>query len=82
MSGVQRRGRHPRVSRPVPLERLSSLEAPRDEWTALALESRNVFATWEWMSTWWRHYSRGRPLLLFARRTSGGRLAALLPLYL
>ena len=41
-----------------------AFEALRPEWTRLALQSRNLFSTWEWASTWWRHFGRGRELLL------------------
>ena len=26
-------------------------------------EDNNVFLTWEWLSTWWRHYGKGRELV-------------------
>lgn len=52
-----------------------------EEWRALAAESRNIFATHEWLTTWWRHFGRGRRLLLFACRGRDDRLVALLPLY-
>jgi CelD/BcsL family acetyltransferase involved in cellulose biosynthesis len=63
--------------------RLSDLElgASDDEWGMLAVEAGNVFATPEWMSTWWRHFGDGRRLLLSACRDSTGRLVAVLPLY-
>ncbi|QWC84968.1 GNAT family N-acetyltransferase [Nocardioidaceae bacterium] len=31
----------------------------RDLWSDLALASQNVFATPEWLETWWRHYGSG-----------------------
>lgn len=27
-------------------------------------EDRNVFLTWEWLSTWWKHFGKGRNLVL------------------
>jgi CelD/BcsL family acetyltransferase involved in cellulose biosynthesis len=80
------RGR-PQTDRPsrrtwdVALEPVSSLEEIRDEWSQLAAAGRNVFSTWEWASTWWRHFGEERPLLLRAGRSEEGRLV-LLPLYL
>jgi CelD/BcsL family acetyltransferase involved in cellulose biosynthesis len=62
-----------------PIESLDSLE---EEWNALAAETGNIFATWEWASIWWRHFGRGRDLLARACYTSDNRLFAILPLYL
>jgi CelD/BcsL family acetyltransferase involved in cellulose biosynthesis len=62
------------------LEVFSSLEPLKQEWSRLARCSGNIFATWEWASTWWRHYGQGRRLLLTTVR-SGGRLVGILPLY-
>jgi dTDP-4-amino-4,6-dideoxygalactose transaminase/CelD/BcsL family acetyltransferase involved in cellulose biosynthesis len=63
------------------LERLSGVDDAREEWNELAQRSRNIFATWEWASTWWRHFGGGRPLIATACR-QGSELVALLPLYL
>jgi len=52
-----------------------------DEWRALAAEVGNVFATPEWLGTWWRHFGSGRRLLLTACRRPDGTLVAVLPLY-
>lgn len=62
-------------------EPLSGFEAARGEWTQLAERAANLFATWEWASTWWRHFGRDRPLRLFRARHPDGSLAAILPLY-
>jgi CelD/BcsL family acetyltransferase involved in cellulose biosynthesis len=62
------------------LEAVSSFEAVRDRWSALALAKRNVFSTWEFATTWWRHFGDGRPLRLF-EASSAGQAAAILPLY-
>ena len=64
------------------VERVDDLDALREPWDELAAESGNVFATWEWSATWWRHFGRGRRLLVSACRESDGRIAAILPLYL
>ena len=58
------------------LERVSSLDDVRDHLNRLAEESGNVFGTWEFLSTWWRHFGGGRPLWTFAVRE------AIVPLYL
>jgi CelD/BcsL family acetyltransferase involved in cellulose biosynthesis len=74
----------PHAAGPEPLlvEPIESLETARDEWSALAEASGNVFSTWEWASTWRRQRGHDRALLLHACRDAGGRLAVILPLYL
>lgn len=66
----------------VTLEAIDDLSAVREEWTALAEASGNLFATWEWADAWWRAYGEGRQLLLTGCRDADGRLVAILPLYL
>jgi len=63
------------------LESLASFDDLRQEWAELAERSGNVFSTWEWLSTWWRHFGHGHELLLTACRGEGNRLVAVLPLY-
>jgi CelD/BcsL family acetyltransferase involved in cellulose biosynthesis len=64
----------------VTLER-TSLDAVGDDWRRLAARSTNVFGSWEWASTWWRHFGRsGQPLVVSCSRQDG-ELVALLPLY-
>lgn len=62
------------------LEEIDALEAPHAEWADLALRSGSVFATQEWISTWWRHFGDGWTPRLVACRAQDGRLAAILPL--
>jgi perosamine synthetase len=63
------------------LEWFDDLDLPVDDWRRLAAQSRNVFATWEWASLWWRRYAWGRPLIVGVRRARGERFA-LLPLHI
>lgn len=63
------------------LETHESLEPLEEEWRALAERSGNVFATWEWASTWWRHFGEGGRLAVVACRDAAGRLVAILPFY-
>lgn len=53
----------------------------QSEWKALAQNSPTAspFQTWEWHSTWWKHYGSGkRPLILTIKE--GGDLVGLMPL--
>lgn len=63
------------------VEPVHSLDDLREEWNTLAERADNVFATWEWASTWWRHFGDDRPLKIVACRSQDGRLRAILPLY-
>lgn len=67
--------------RPTWLEEIQSPESLRDRWTELARKSGNIFATWEWASTWLNHRSRESPLLIFANRDAEG-VQSIFPLYL
>jgi CelD/BcsL family acetyltransferase involved in cellulose biosynthesis len=61
--------------------RAGSLEELREPWSTLALETRNVFSTWEWASTWWSRYGEGRRLAVAASYTPDGSIEAIVPLY-
>jgi CelD/BcsL family acetyltransferase involved in cellulose biosynthesis len=56
---------------------LESVEAAH--WRRLAERAGHVFATREWLVTWWHHYGKVRPLVGLAH--NGGDLVAVLPLY-
>jgi CelD/BcsL family acetyltransferase involved in cellulose biosynthesis len=62
-------------------EVVTSLEDLREDWVRLAEETGNLFSTWEWASTWWRHFGGSRRLLVSAWRGHDGRLVGVLPLY-
>ena len=55
--------------------------AIRGEWTELLQhsDSDNLFLTWEWLHTWWRHIGAGRKLMIVLLR-AGRKLIALAPL--
>jgi CelD/BcsL family acetyltransferase involved in cellulose biosynthesis len=54
-------------------------DVPVTEWRRLATDAGHVFATPEWLLTWWRHYGKGcRQLIGLAR--AGGKLVAVVPL--
>jgi CelD/BcsL family acetyltransferase involved in cellulose biosynthesis len=63
------------------LEHRPSFDSLRYEWNDLAAATGNVFATWEWARTWWRHFGGGRTHHVTACRAADGRLLAILPLY-
>jgi CelD/BcsL family acetyltransferase involved in cellulose biosynthesis len=44
------------------IETAEAFDALHDEWNAAALASvdANVFLTWEWQRTWWRHFGEER----------------------
>ena len=65
----------------VELELVTELDVLRAEWNDVAEASRNVFATWEWISTWWRHFGGDRPLAITACRAPDGTLRAIIPCY-
>lgn len=45
------------------IEGIDAFDALHDEWDATALASvdPNVFLTWEWLATWWRHFGETSP---------------------
>ena len=58
-------------------------ESLQDEWNELVRNSdaANIFLTWEWISTWWRHFGKRARLHVLVMRDAGdGRLVGLLPL--
>jgi CelD/BcsL family acetyltransferase involved in cellulose biosynthesis len=75
------RGRPSRAAA-LRLEPVPSLTEARELWERLAPDSRNIFATWEWAATWWRHFGRARTLRLIACESAGGEPFALLPLHI
>ena len=69
------------VDSQVDLEVLRTIEPLRAEWSELAERGGNVFQTWEWAASWWRHFGRGRELRVTAIR-SEGKLIGILPFYM
>jgi CelD/BcsL family acetyltransferase involved in cellulose biosynthesis len=66
----------------VRFELVDRLESLSKEWMHLAEQGQNIFATWEFATTWWEHFGAGRRLLTIGCRDSDGELFAILPLYL
>ena len=66
------------------VERVSSdgqFFALQGPWTALTANVPNVpiFLTWEWVSTWWRHFHPGKELWVLGVWDASGRLAGIAP---
>ncbi|MGD0158848.1 MAG: GNAT family N-acetyltransferase [Candidatus Bathyarchaeia archaeon] len=52
----------------------------KDTWNnLLQRSSHTVFSTWEWLSTWWRHFGNGRRLLILLAEEDN-RLIGIAPL--
>jgi len=66
----------------IDLAPFTTLEEVKEIWPAVAARSGNLFASWEWVSTWWRHFGAGRPLMGAVARTRAGEPGVILPLYL
>ena len=64
------------------VEYTTSLDAiPRPDWTRLAVEAGNIFATPEWLCAWWERYGGARePLIGLVRCDS--EIVAIVPLYI
>lgn len=65
----------------VELHRLDSFDEAAAAHAALAARARNVFATPEFLCTWWRWFGNRRALHLYAATNPDGRVVGLLPLY-
>jgi CelD/BcsL family acetyltransferase involved in cellulose biosynthesis len=66
--------------RPNVIVEQTSFDDACDDWNRLAARSTNVFGTFEWASTWWRHFGHKRQPLVVSCRRQGGELIGLLPL--
>jgi GT2 family glycosyltransferase/CelD/BcsL family acetyltransferase involved in cellulose biosynthesis len=74
------RAPHPASADEARVDYVESLDAiPAEAWERLAARAGHVFATPEWLSTWWRWYGGGRPPLVGLVRQDS-ELAAIVPL--
>ncbi|MEA2482639.1 MAG: hypothetical protein QOC55_586, partial [Thermoleophilaceae bacterium] len=71
----------PRRRADLRVEQAESIDEVRDEWSALALRARSIFATPEWTECWRRHMLCDRKLELLAFRSASGALVGVQPLY-
>jgi CelD/BcsL family acetyltransferase involved in cellulose biosynthesis len=53
-----------------------------ESWRPLAAAGGNPFSSWEWASTWWRHFGDGREQRNLACRDQRDELIGIVPLYL
>jgi CelD/BcsL family acetyltransferase involved in cellulose biosynthesis len=60
---------------------VDTFELLREDWIRLATDSNNLFATWEWTSTWWRCFGREGTQRIASCRAPDGRLVAIIPLH-
>jgi CelD/BcsL family acetyltransferase involved in cellulose biosynthesis len=66
------------------VQEVDDFQILRDEWNCLLkgnLLGDNVFLTWEWLSTWWKHFREGRKLLILLVE-DGKEVLAIAPLML
>jgi len=63
------------------VDRLPDLPDGREVWERLGHKAGNPFSTWEWASTWWRHFGDGREQHVLGLRAADRDLVAVLPLY-
>lgn len=64
----------------VEVVRFNDLDQRGETWAALAARSRNVFASWEWCSVWWRHFGGGKEAC-FSECRRDGEPFAILPVF-
>jgi CelD/BcsL family acetyltransferase involved in cellulose biosynthesis len=72
----------PAIAAQATVEPLPDLPAPNQAWRELGIACGNPFSTWEWASTWWRHFGEERPQRVLGCRDGEGALIGVLPLYL
>ncbi|MCU1369960.1 MAG: hypothetical protein JWO77_1154 [Ilumatobacteraceae bacterium] len=64
------------------VEPVDGIDDLSEAWDELAAAGDNVFATRTWLTAWWHHFGRDRPLQIHALRDPvDGRLVAIVPLY-
>ncbi len=59
----------------------SDIDGLRELWGPLTDACGNPFTSWEWASTWWKHFGAGRQQRILVFRDPGGEPAAIAPLF-
>ncbi len=67
-------------AQPPGIRTVESFDELRGAWHALDQRGDNPFTTWEWATTWWAQFGRGRPSLRVIDDGAGG-VRGILPLY-
>ena len=65
---------------PLRVQFAPSFDSIREEWDAIAFQSRNIFSTYEWVSAWSRHQGAAARLFVATGRDVAGSLLAVVPL--
>ncbi|HEV7615870.1 MAG TPA: GNAT family N-acetyltransferase [Solirubrobacterales bacterium] len=60
---------------------LPDIEQLRGPWEELSRLGCNPFLSWEWASTWWRHFGREREQKILGCHDAAGKLVGIVPLY-
>jgi CelD/BcsL family acetyltransferase involved in cellulose biosynthesis len=60
---------------------LPDLEQLEERWRQLSAVNGNPFLSWEWASTWWRHFGRGREQKMLGVHSVEGEMVGIAPLY-
>jgi len=65
------------------IEELKDFDDLLQEWDDLvsSCASPTPFLTWQWLSTWWKHFGNGRELLLWTVKDRKNKLIGIAPLY-
>lgn len=66
------------------VKELNEFESLKNYWNSLLKNSiidNNIFLTWEWLSTWWKHFEKERKLLILLVE-EGNKILAIAPLML
>jgi len=67
------------------IEEIGEFDSLRDYWNAVlernSLGDNNIFLTWEWLSTWWKYFGKGRKLLILTVKDNK-EILAIAPLML
>lgn len=71
----------PEVDPSVVLEQHGDLAPLQGDWTTLGRTSGSPFCSWQWASTWWQHFGRGRPLVIGVARRPDGTARCILPVF-
>jgi CelD/BcsL family acetyltransferase involved in cellulose biosynthesis len=65
----------------VEIDNLSGFLALEEKWNdVLSRCDHNVFSTWEWLTCWWKHFGKGKRLVLLLAEEDDGKIIGIAPL--